>query len=225
MNRRDTIGFGTALGLGALLPAPAMACRLFPRSSTDRYGAYQDETQVGSQWFEFSRSSGQIVVTSELDIRYRDHAGATVSLFHRAREAWHRGWLNAFSAKTRYSDREIRIEAYSLEQGILSVESSDSDVTLQVSGYVVPSSLWHRDSRLVNRLIDLVDGRVKLVQVYYAGKDLLPHDGGAIVATHYRVRGEINRDAWYSNNCQLLRTLMPLQNAKPVSLELLSAVV
>lgn len=224
MNRRDTIGLGTALGLVALLPASAGACRLFPKNSTELYGAYQNGTQVGSQWFQFSRSSGQILVTSELDFRYRDHDGATFSFFHRARETWNRGWLNAFSAKTRYGDREVSIEARSIEQGILSVESSDSDVTLQVSGYVVPSSLWHRDSRLVNRLIDLVDGRVKLVRVYYAGKDLLPQDGGAIVATHYRVRGEIDRDAWYSDKCQLLRTLMPLQNAKPLSLELLSAV-
>lgn len=220
MNRRDTIGFGTALCLGALMPVPAEACRLFPQNSTDRYSAYQNGVQVGSQWFEFARSSGQFVVMSEIDLRYRDHTGVAFSFFHRAREVWHRGWLNAFSATTRYADREIRIEGRSLEQGILSVESSDSDVTLQVSGYVVPSSLWHRDSRLVNRLIDLVDGRVKLVQVYYAGKDVLPRDGGAIVATHYRVRGEIDRDAWYSENCQLLRTLMPLRNAKPVTFEL-----
>lgn len=101
--------------------------------------------------------------------------------------------------------------------------SSNSDVTLQVSGYVVPSSLWHRDARIVNRLIDLVDGKVKLVKVYYAGDEVLPSDGGVIVASHYRVRGELVRDAWYSENCQLLRIMMPVQGSEPVTLELLPA--
>ncbi len=100
------------------------------------------------------------------------------------------------------------------------VTSSDYDVTLQVSGYVVPASLWHRDARLVNRLIDLADGRVKLVRVYYAGKDVLPGKDGVTVASHYRVRGEINRDTWYSENCQLLRTVMPVKDAEPVIFEL-----
>lgn len=224
LNRRDTIGIGTALVAGAILPGFAEACRLFPENSTDRYAAYQDGEEVGSQWFRFSRSSGRFLVTSELDLRYRDQANRALSFFHRAREVWHRGWLNAFSAATHYGDRSINIEAHSVEHGILMVTSSDSDITLQVSGYVVPSSLWHRDARLVNRLIDLVDGKVKLVKIFYAGKDVLPRDGSVTVASHYRVRGEIIRDTWYSDNCQLLRNLMPIRDAKPVTFELLPAV-
>lgn len=223
MNRRETIRFITALTLGAALPGSAEACRLFPRDSTDRYAAYQNGNRVGLQWFEFHRKSGHFMVNSELDIQYRDHANRAVSFLHRAKEIWLRGWLNAFSSTTRIGDREIEIEARSEEHGILSVHSNESDVTLQISGYVVPSSLWHRDGRLVNRLIDLVDGKVKLVKVYYAGKDMLPRDGGVTVASHYRVRGEFVRDTWYGESCQLLRIQAPVKNAEPVTFELLPA--
>lgn len=225
LNRRDTMGIGAALIVGTMIPVPAQACRLFPASSTDRYLGYQDGEEVGSQRFEFLRESGRFVVNSQIDIRYRNNARSPVPFLHRSTEVWERGWLNAFTATTRHSDREIEIEAHSVEHGILSVNSSVSDFTLQVSGYVVPTSLWHRDARLVNRLIDLHDGRVKLVKVYYAGKDVLPRDGGVAAASHYRVRGEIVRDAWYSEDCQLLRVQMPLPQAKPVTFELLPAIV
>ncbi len=223
LNRRESICLGTALSFSALLPCSAQACRLFPRNSIDRYVAYQHGAEVGAQRLEFSRRDGHFLVTSELEFSYKSYAGRAYSFFHRAREVWHRGWLNAFMAVTRHADRKIEIEARSQERGILLVTSSDSDITLQVSGYVVPTSLWHRDARLVNRLIDLVDGRVKLVKVYYAGKDVLPRGGGVTVASHYRVRGEIVRDTWYSDNCQLLRTLIPIEDAEPITFELLSA--
>lgn len=224
LNRRDGICLGAALALNAVLSRSATACRLFPRDSIDRYSGYQDGTEVGSQQFEFSRDSGRFIVNSKLEFQYRDEFNRMISFLHQAREIWYRGWLNAFSSTTRDGDREIEVEAHSAENGILSVSSNYSDVTLQVSGYVIPTSLWHRDSRLVSRLIDLVDGRVKLVKVYYAGKDLLPHDGGVTVASHYRVRGEYVRDAWYGDNCQLLRIQIPVKNTKPVSFDLLPAV-
>ena len=223
MNRREIIGFGGLLTLSAVLPSSAGACRLFPGNSIDRYAAYQNGEEVGAQRFAFSRKSGRFRVNSELDFQYRDHSRRSVSIIHRAREIWYRGWLDAFSSTTRIGDREIEIEAHSVEHGILSVKSSESDISLQVSGYVVPTSLWHRDGRLVNRLMDLVDGRVKLVKVYYAGKDVLPREGGVKVASHYRIRGEFVRDTWYGDNCQLLRIQMPVENAEPVTFELLSA--
>ena len=220
LNRRDSIRLGTGLALSGLLPRFAQACRLFPQNSTDRYLAYQDGAEVGYQRLEFSRDGGRFLVASELEFHYRRRANQ-VSLFsHRAREVWRRGWLSGFSATTRHDEQKIEIKARSEKHGILMVTSSAYDVTLQVSGYVVPASLWHRDARLVNRLIDLADGRVKLVRVYYAGRDVLPGKDGVTIASHYRVRGEINRDTWYSENCQLLRTVMPVKDAKPVTTEL-----
>lgn len=223
LNRRETIGGLSALAAGVLVPGAVMACRLFPRDSVDRYTAYQAGAEVGAQSFEFSRSIGRFLVRSQLDLSYRTGDGKTLSFSHRAQEVWHRGWLNAFNATTRHGSRQIDVEAESVEHGILSVRSSETDITLQVSGYVVPTNLWHRDSRLVNRLIDLVHGRVRLVKVFYAGKDVLPSAGGATVATHYRVRGEFSRDAWYSERCQLIRIRMPIQDAAPVNFELAPA--
>jgi hypothetical protein len=223
MKRREIIGYGGVLTLSAALPGSAEACRLFPGNSVERYAAYQNEEEVGAQRFVFSRESGRFMVDGELELQYRDHGNRTISFIHNAREIWYRGWLDAFSSSTRVGNREIEIEAHSVEHGILSVNSNESDATLQVSGYVVPTSLWHRDARLVNRLIDLVDGRVKLVRVYYAGKDLLPREGDVKVASHYRIRGEFVRDTWYGDDCQLVRIQVPIENAEPLSLELLPA--
>lgn len=221
LRRRDTLAIGAALGFGTLLPRGLEACRLFPKTSTDRYDAYQNGARVGSQRLEFSRDSGRFVVTRELRFSYRNGTGQNLSFSQRAREVWYRGWLDAFSAATRHGKTKIEVEARSVERGILLVNTSESDVVLQVSGYVVPSSLWHRDARLVSRLIDLVDGRVKLVKVHYAGKDVLPRGGEVAIASHYRIRGELARDVWYSEDCQLLRMVVPIDQAEPVRFELL----
>lgn len=223
LNRRHSIRLGAVLALSGGLPRFARACRLFPQNSTDRYVAYQDGAEVGFQRLEFSRDGDRFLVASELEFRYRRRESQLSSFSQSAKEVWRRGWLSGFSAATRHDEQEIEINARSEKHGILMVTSSDNDATLHISGYVVPASLWHRDARLVSRLIDLADGRVKLVRVYYAGKDVLPGKDGVTVASHYRVRGEINRDTWYSENCQLLRTVMPIKDAEPVTFELVAS--
>lgn len=96
------------------------------------------------------------------------------------------------------------------------VRSTASGIPSLVTGYVVPGNVWHRDARLVSRLMDLVDGRLKLVRVLYAGKELVAAGGEDRIANHYRLRGEMNLDAWYTDDCQLAQMLLPFRDAAPV---------
>lgn len=203
------------------MPARALACRLFPPDSTDRYAVLQQGKHIGSHVLNFSRENGRFIVDVDTRFEYQRTGRGTVSFVHRAKEIWIGGWLNAFQSSTRHGNQRISVEAETLEQAMLTVRSDDDDIALQVTGYVVTSSLWHRDTRLVNRLIDLVDGRLKLVKVYYAGKDVVSSPGAPAVAAHYRIRGEINRDVWYGEDCRLLREERHLAEAASVTMQLL----
>jgi hypothetical protein len=208
------------LAFSALAPGLVRARRLFPADSTDRYRVFQNSVAVGSQSLNFSRDDGRLIVSTQVSLSYRNDAGASVSFAHSARETWVGGWLHSFDSTTRHGERALVVEARTVERATLLVHSSELELPRHVSGYVVPGNLWHRDARLHNVIMDMVDGRAKLVKVFYDGKELLPSSAGAQVATHYRIRGEFNRDAWYTEDCRLARMLWPLRGAATLSFEL-----
>ena len=208
------------LAVGALAPGIARACRLFPSDSTDRYKVFQNSASVGFQSLNFSRDDSGLVVATQINLNYESDTGASVPFSHSARELWVGGWLNAFESTTRHGDRALVVKARTVERATLLVHSSELKLPTHVSGYMVPGNLWHRDARLHNVIMDLVDGIPKLVKVFYGGKELLPSSAGAQVANHYRLRGEFNRDAWYTEDCRLARMTWPLRDAAPLSFEL-----
>ncbi|MDX1514305.1 MAG: DUF6134 family protein [Gammaproteobacteria bacterium] len=212
------------LGLGVIgsgmLPLPSVACRLFPPDSTDRYRARQEDRDAGFQSISFFRESGEFVVSTRRNFRYVDVEGAAVDYDHSSREVWVNGWLNRFESTTRHGERTFRVDAETVDHVTMLVRSSAYPVPSLVTGYVIPGNVWHRDSRLVNRLMDMVDGRLKLVRVRYVGKEALAGAGDLQVANHYQWRGEINLDAWYTEECQLSRMLLPFKRAEPVIFDL-----
>lgn len=189
---------------------------MFPPNSTDRYRAFQNQHGVGFQSISFFHDGPDFVVSTHQDFRYQNGAGDTVQYSHRAREVWIAGWLNRFESTTRHGERNYRVTAETVDHVTMLVRSTASRIPSLVTGYVVPGNVWHRDARLVSRLMDLVDGQLKLVRVFYAGKEVVSAGGEAQVANRYRLRGEMNLDAWYTDDCQLARMLLPFRDAAPV---------
>lgn len=220
MNRRDSIRLAGLCALGGLFAPSAPARRLFPENSTDHFTARQRHAVVGFKSMRFSRSNGRFLVDTEVRFDYRGSDGNDIPFSHVAREQWTGGFLSAFSAETRHAGRITDVRAESMRHAILLVRSNTYEIPLQISGYVVPSTLWHRDTRLVNRLLDLVDGRLKLIQVFDAGEDVVNAGGKATPARHFQIRGEFNRDVWYTADCRMVRVMLPLANAPPVTFEL-----
>lgn len=207
------------LALGVRAP-PAYACRLFPPDSTDRYRATQDGRDAGFQSISFFHQEEELIVSTQRGFEYLNGAGKRIEYAHSAREVWLNGWLNRFESTTRHGEKQNRVFAETVDHVTLLVRSTESQIPSLVTGYVVPGNLWHRDARLVSRLMDLADGRLKLVNVALAGRDTLAVAGSARTASHYRIRGEMNLDAWYTDDCQLARVLLPFRNAAPVVFDL-----
>ncbi|NCF81973.1 MAG: hypothetical protein GWP74_10195 [Proteobacteria bacterium] len=79
-----------------------------------------------------------------------------------------------------------------------------------MSTYLVPSSLWHRDTRLADAFLDVEKGAVLFVRPRYAGKETLRQGGGDIEAHRYTIRGQLDREIWYDADCVLVRWDLPL---------------
>lgn len=203
MQRRRFLTRTAALTGAALAPGASMACRLFPAGAMDRYVAWQEGNEVGRQKISFQRETGRFVVDVEIGMRFVLPGIGSVDYSHESREVWNTGWLHGLESRTRIDGRvqDVRAERRS---GSLMVNGSDVRA-YQISAYVVPSNLWHRDSRLVDTFIDVENGDIHFVRPRYAGKETLRHGSVELEAHRYTLRGPLNRDAWYDADCVLVR--------------------
>ena len=208
MQRRRFLTCSSALAGAGLAPATTMARRLFPADVTDRYVAWQGERAVGRQEISFTREPGRFVVDVKIQTRLTTRGIGDVSYAHESREVWETGWLHALESKTQLDGRDQEVHA-ERRYGALMVSRSNGG-PFQMSTYIVPSSLWHRDSRLVDAFIDVEDGSIRFVQPRYVGKEILRQGGGSVEAHRYTLRGQMNREAWYDANCVLVGWDMPL---------------
>jgi hypothetical protein len=207
MQRRRFLSGSAALtGMG--LGRDAWACRLFPADVRDRYVAWQGDKKVGWQTFSFQRESGQFVADIKMEVDFITAESGAVSYRHVSREVWKTGWLQALESRTRIGTREQVVHAQRRD-GSLVVGGSDVR-PYRLSTYIVPSSLWHRDSRLVDALIDVENGMIRLVQPSFVGNEALAQGGGVVEASRYSIRGQLAREAWYDADCVLVRWDLPL---------------
>lgn len=204
--RRFLSGVAALPGIG-LGPA-ASACRLFPADVADRYVAWHNDKKIGWQAIAFQRAPGQFVVTIEMEMEFASLAIGPFSYRHESREVWTTGWLQALESRTRIDKRVLVVNA-ERRAGSLLVDGSDVR-PYRLSTYVVPSNLWHRDSRLVDALIDVENGNILRVQPRFVGKENLVQGGISVEASRYSIRGQLDREAWYDADCVLLRWDLPL---------------
>lgn len=215
MRRRRFLTCSAALVGAGLSPGVALARRLFPADVTDRYVAWQGGREVGRQEIVFTREPGRFLVDVKMGMRFAAPGIGEVSYEHESREAWNTGWLHAFDSRTRTGGRiqDVHAERRSFA---LMVEGSDVN-PFQVTTYIVPSNLWHRDSRLVDAFIDVETGRVRFVRPRYVGKELLHQSGGVVEANRYTFRGSLDREAWYDADCVLVRWDLPVSGGDWIS--------
>ena len=208
MRRRRFLIGSAVFAAGGLVSTPAPARRLFPADVMDAYEAWQGERMVGRQRFSFSREPGRFVVQVQMDMSFELPGKGVVSYSHESRETWETGWLHGLDSRTRMDGRVREVHA---ERNLGSLLVTGSDVgPFQISTYLVPSNLWHRDSRLVDVFIDVENGSIRFARPRYAGKETLQQSGGTVEAHRYSIRGQLDREAWYDADCALVRWDLPL---------------
>ena len=205
--RRFLTGSAALVGTG-LAPMVSTARRLFPADVSDRYVAWQGERVVGQQEISFEREPGQFVVNVKMAMRFAAPGAGDVGFTHESREVWQAGWLHGLTSQTRIDGRLQTVRAQR-QNGSLMVDGSEIR-PFQVSTYLVPSSLWHRDSRLADAFLDVENGGVLFVRPRYAGKETLQQGGSEVEAHRYTIRGQLNRETWYDADCVLVRWDLPI---------------
>ena len=209
MRRRRFLELGIATVVAAaasLLPGPAAgACPVFPADGELDFLVLRHGVAIGSHRIRFAREAGRFVVRSDIEIETAPpgapRGAAPARYVHHAEEVWVGGWLHAVVSDTDDDGRRYRLRA-ERRDGIF--QGSVNGRAFTVSGYIIPSSLWHRDTPFSEALFDVVDGRLKVVRPRFIGRDRVPGPGGRVEANHSALVGGLPRELWYDLDCSLV---------------------
>ncbi len=215
--RRTALGLAGGAAAALLLPARrAAAQRVFPADGTVAFVARRQGNVVGAHRIDFARREGRFSVRSDIVLDVRGAAGLPDRYVHHAEEIWRDGWLDAVVSDTDDDGRRYRVRA-EREDGIFTGTVNGAAFT--VSGYIIPSSLWHRDTPNSQILFDTVDGRVKVVRGELVGREDVPVGGVRVTARHFALYGGIARDLWYDADSALVRIALIGRDGVPVVFE------
>ena len=209
---------GMAGGLAAGFAGPAQARRVFPEDGElDYLGLRQgDQAQVvGRRRVRFSRASGDFVARIDVSLQLGP-AAPRYRFEQHSEEVWRDGWLHAVTCDTDDDGALWRVRA-ERQEGIFG--GAVNDLGFTVSGYPITSTLWHRDVPSQQALLDVTDARVKLIRGQLLGEETVAAAGAAINAKRYSIRGEINHDLWYDEDCSLVRFSQPLRDGSLIVFE------
>jgi len=221
MQRREALrriggaaaGIGLAAGLGC---GAARACELFPREAGWRFLVLRHGNVIGAHSFTFSRRDGDFVVEVAIDIAV-DLLGITLFRFtHRAEEVWRDGWLQSLVSATDDDGTLWRLQAARRDDAL---RGTVNDVGFDVSGFVIPASLWHRDTPRTQVLFGTIDGRTKVINSEALGSEAVTVGRRAVAARHFRLTGELERDVWYGDDCGIARVAFPARDGSLITLE------
>ncbi len=208
MKRRNALKLSLAAGAGLLVSAlPARACRVFPADEQLEFEILRAQHRVGWHRIGFSRATGVLVVRSDSDLILGAAPSPAYRFAQHVEETWRDGWLSGLVADTNDDGVRWKIRAERDAQGIFT--GIVNGLTFTVSGYAIPSSLWHRDTPRQEALLDLVDAQIKLVRSRLVGREGILAGGRTVTARHYELYGELRRSLWYDDDCRLVRAAIP----------------
>lgn len=203
LNRRGLLRLAAGGVVGAVLPAgPAAACRVFPADGTLDFTVQRNGDAIGFHRIRFAREGGRFLVRTDVGLEVRHLGAVTYRYTHHAEETWSEGWLTGLVSDTDDDGRRYRLRAET-RGGVFQGKVNGAGFT--VSGYIIPASLWHRDTPAVEALLGTSDGLVKLVRGRRLGQVEIMVQGRAIQADHFALSGEMNHHLWYDADCTLAR--------------------
>ncbi len=219
MRRRKLL---TLIAAAALLPATllplgaARACPVFPADGTLDFLVLRHGAVIGTHRIRFSRENGRLVVRSDVEIETALPGAPRARYVHHAEEVWVEGWLHAVVSDTDDDGRRHRLRA-ERRNGVF--QGTIDGAAFTVSGYIVPSSLWHRDTPISEALFDTAEGRVKRVRPRLIGREWVPGPGGRVEAKRYTLVGELPRELWYDLDCNLVRAAWLARDGSQIVME------
>lgn len=207
-NRRTLLAAGAAGAGLSLLPgaAPVRAedC-VFPPSGTIHYKVLRKGDKIGEHLASFTREGDRLIARNHMEIVVKLLGIPVYRYEHESEEVWTDGWLTHVRSTTNKNGKRKELEG-SRSGGALRYTVNGMKRTL--AGYVLTTSLWHRDTPFERVLLDIEDGDVKGISGRLVGREKVPLGEDMVPARHFSIRSNRPkpwREIWYDERCRLVR--------------------
>jgi len=197
-------GAGLVAGLGGRR-AEAL-CGIYPTVESLEFRIEQAGRDVGRHRVAFLRESGDLLAYSEHEVIQGPHRRVR----QRVEEGWRDGWLVDLRADTWWNGshrslRAARLDGPNAHGGGLAGQAGS--LRFNVSGYVIPTTFWHRDIPFSQAVLSVVDGLVKIVSSRRLPDGRLPFAGRQVDVRGWELRGEWPCRLWYDADCLLAQVM------------------
>ena len=206
---------GLALGLGPW--DSAWAKRVFPKDGVVNYRVLRWGREVGSRRLNFSRDGSWFRVRTAFDVDTAAAGLAPYRFRHRCEEQWRDGVFLEVASDTEENGEQLRLRAAREERTLVSEVNGK---VWRISGYIITSSLWHRDTPLELALFDTVGGRIKRIKGARVGEEAVATPQGSVQADIYAIWGQLSARLWYGPDCSLVKARLRARDGAPLELHL-----
>lgn len=218
--RRRVLAAGAAALLTPLLPplpAAARSSSVFPAVGRLDFSVWRTGQRIGSQRYDFSDGEGRFTARYRSEVSFALRGGRRWHYRNFGEEIWRDGWLDSLVTDTLRDGRKSKLRLRREGEGLSGKAGS---LQISVSGYVVTTSLWHRDTPFTQVLLGHEDGFTKVINVAPLGSEAVATPQGEVTAKRYALSGEIERNLWYAPGARLVKASWPGPEGEIVSLRL-----
>ncbi|WP_411840414.1 DUF6134 family protein [Paracoccus sp. ME4] len=168
----------TALALApAAIASPGASV---PASGRLAFDVIRKDRDIGDYVVTFRGSGDDVTVDIATDVHVRVPViGVSAYRFSQtSTETWRGGRLAGLTSRTddNGTPHDIQVGATAL----------------------IPASLWNADMVRSQAVLNTIDGSTDPISVSNLGTETVATGSGTVAATHYALRGGLNRDLWYA---------------------------
>jgi hypothetical protein len=186
------------LWAGLLSATPVAADNIssddFPPTGTLRYTVMRNGDEIGTHEMQFVRDGNRFKVLTDIDVAV---TFAGIRAFHfaiKSDEEWVDGRLASFVATSDDNGKVHHVRVEPGGDGLWVTENGVRKLFPQVS---LIGTLWNPATARQSRLIDPVDGKLRLVSIADHGLESVTVQGRTMQARHISIAGKMRREVWY----------------------------
>lgn len=202
----------------------------FPYGNSLVFAAYRGGEKIGHHSLRFRRESGQVFVSTSIDLAVRV-LGLTVYRFnYRSHEVWIGNAFQSIEAETNDDGKKYTVTARRTGQGLVvdhsgpntrvATASNHQDLQETVPAHrilpvdTLPSTHWNIEQVKQAGFLNAELGKIDHVQVANLGRQTIKTATGSLEATRYDYTGDIIMSQWFDDRARWVKaTFQPSDNS------------
>jgi hypothetical protein len=189
------------------------ACALSLPDQNLNFTIVRSGDAIGTHTMGFRQTADGTEVTIQTAIAVKIAFVTVYRFAHSGTEFWHDGRIAALKSTT--NDNGTHHQLNVVASGDRLAIDCDGTESSALAG-TIPASLWNQAIIEQETVLNTLDGSTMALKVADLGADKIAVHGNTIVAHHYALHGDLERDLWYDEHGTLVQIALTGSDGSPV---------